>query len=100
MMNNKEFAIALRQIARGLEALARALEGETLSEPEKRYRSALLEWGERGLTRFEASALLSRHGFAPQAAGAWARDKWIEVRADGLRYLTDRSRQWLAKEEG
>ena len=99
-MNNKEFAIAVRQIARGLEALARALEGETLSEPEKRYRSALLEWGERGLTRFEASALLSRHGFAPQAAGAWARDKWIEVRADGLRYLTDRSRQWLAKGEG
>ena len=99
-MENREIAVALRQIARGLEALARALEGEKLSEPEKRYRSALLEWGERGLTRVEAKALLTRHGFAPQAAGAWARDKWTETRADGLRYLTDRSRRWLAKEEG
>jgi hypothetical protein len=57
----------------------------------------LAEWGERGLTRPQASALFRKHGLAPQAAGGWARGDWIEIRDDGLRYLTERSRRWLAE---
>jgi hypothetical protein len=95
----REIAAALRQIGRGFEALARALEGEHPTEPEARYLAALQEWGHRGLSRDEASTLLKKHGFAPQTAGAWARDDWIESRSDGLRYLTKRSHDWLAQRE-
>jgi hypothetical protein len=91
-------AAALRQIGRGFDALATALEGETVSASE-RYLAALREWGQQGLSRAEASALLRRHGFAPQMAGAWARDRWIETRDDGLRYLAQRSHDWVAQRE-
>jgi hypothetical protein len=97
MENPKQIAVALRQIARSLEALADALDGERPSASEDKYLLVLHEWGQRGLTRQEASALFKRHGFAPQAAGAWARDQWIEVREDGRRYLTERSHIWVAK---
>lgn len=100
-MREREVATALRQIARGFEALARAIEGD--DEPmssERRYRAVLQEWGDRGLGRDEASSLLRKHGFAPQAAGGWARGDWIETRADGLRYLTERSHRWLAETRG
>jgi hypothetical protein len=36
---------------------------------------------------------------APRAAGGWARGEWIESRDDGRRYLTERSRQWVADQE-
>lgn len=100
MVRQREVAAALRQIGRGFEALAAAIEeeGEPVSS-EDRYRAVLVEWGERGLTREQASALLRRHGFAPQAAGGWARGDWIETRGDGLRYLTDRSHQWVQQGE-
>lgn len=91
----------MRQIARGVDALADAVT-EDLVTKERRELAVLREWGERGLTRVEASALFRRHGFAPQAAGGWARGDWIESRDDGRRYLTQRSRRLLAeqKEEG
>jgi hypothetical protein len=97
----RDIAAALRQIARGFESLAKAVEGG--DEPEasdQRYRSVLREWGDRGLTREDASRLLRKHGFAPQAAGGWARGDWIETRADGLRYLTERSHRWAAQAVG
>ena len=99
MDNALEISSALRKIARGLQALANALEGEQPSTDEERYLAALRDWGELGLTREAASTLLKRHGFAPQAAGAWARDDWIETRSDGLRYLSERSLKWLAEQE-
>ena len=89
---------ALRQIARGFDALADAVAGERAPQ-EQRELAVLAEWGERGLTRAEASALFRKHGFAPQAAGGWARGNWIESRQDGRRYLTERSRNWLAEQE-
>ena len=92
-------AAALRQIGRGFDALATALEGETVSASDERYLAALREWGQQGLSRAEASALLRRHGFAPQMAGAWARERWIETRGDGLRYLAQRSHDWVAQHE-
>jgi hypothetical protein len=95
MENPKQIASSLRQIARGLEALADALEGEQPTASEARYHMVLSEWGARGLSREEASALFKKHGFAPQAAGAWARDQWIEVRKDDRRYLTARSHAWM-----
>ena len=58
------------------------------------------KWGDRGLSRAEASALFRKHGFAPQTAGGWARSDWIETRPDGLRYVTESSRRWLAEQEG
>lgn len=100
-MRHHDVAAALRQIARGFDALARAIEDdETAAPADDRYRAALEEWGERGLTREAASSLLRKHGFAPQAAGGWARGDWIETRPDGLRYLTDRSHRWLAEAAG
>lgn len=100
-MRQHEVAAALRQIARGFEALARAIEDDEATTPaDDRYQAALREWGDRGLTREEASSLLRKHGFAPQAAGGWARGDWIETRADGLRYLTGRSHRWLAESAG
>jgi hypothetical protein len=96
----REAAAALRQIARGFAALADAIDADpTGATPEQRYRALMREWGERGLTRAEASAVLRRHGFSPQAAGGWARGDWLETRADGLRYLTERSRCWLADQD-
>lgn len=96
MVHHRDVAAALRQISRGFEALAVAIEdddGATTSE--ERYRAVLVEWSDRGLTRGQASSLLRRHGFAPQAAGGWARGDWIETRDDGLRYLTERSHHWV-----
>jgi hypothetical protein len=89
---------ALRRISRGIDALADALAGGTsqLSLREREH-AALVEWAERGLTRDEASALLRRHGFAPQTAGGWARGNWIELHDDGLRYTTDKARRFLAE---
>lgn len=96
MVHLRDVAAALRQISRGYEALAVAIEDDTDSTTsEERYRAVLVEWGDRGLTREQASALLRKHGFAPQAAGGWARGDWIETRDDGLRYLTERSHQWV-----
>ena len=92
--------MAVRQIARGFEALADAI----AAEPDQRSGAlralaVLSEWGDRGLTRAEASALFRKHGFAPQTAGGWARGDWIESRDDGLRYITERSRRSLAEQE-
>jgi hypothetical protein len=93
-------AAALRQIGRGFAMLADAVAAgpEDVSSDE-RYRRVISEWGERGLTREQASALFRKHGFSPQAAGGWARGEWIETRPDGRRYLTQRSHEWLAAQE-
>ena len=95
--NTSDVVAALRRISRGIDALADALAG-AVSELSLRERehATIAEWGERGLTRDEASALLRRHGFAPQTAGGWARGRWIELRDDGLRYTTDKARRSLA----
>lgn len=96
----ERIAAALRQIAGGYAALADAVAADPAQAPEEdRYRAVLSEWADRGLTRDEASALFRRHGFAPQAAGGWVRGDWLEVRADGRRYVTDRSRRWLQEGE-
>jgi hypothetical protein len=98
MSDPREIAAAIRQIARGLLALADAVAGESEQAPEAERIVALArEWGDRGLTRAESSKLFRSHGFAPQMAGGWTRGDWIETRDDGRRYLTDRSRQWLAE---
>ncbi|MCO6007493.1 hypothetical protein NE236_21170 [Actinoallomurus purpureus] len=95
----EQVAAALRQISAGFAALADAISADPAEAPaESRYRSLISEWGERGLTRAEASALFRKHGFSPQAAGGWARGDWLEVREDGRRYLTDRSLHWLTQE--
>ncbi|CAN5697069.1 hypothetical protein BH20ACT2_BH20ACT2_14020 [soil metagenome] len=92
-MEPEEVAAALRRIARGFDDLADAMSGQAATE-EPRVAAILQEWGERGLTRQEASALFRKHGFAPQTAGGWVRGEWIESR-DGLRYVAERSRRWL-----
>lgn len=99
MVDPAEVSAALREIARGLEALADAIADETPVPEGQRELAVLREWGERGLTRAEASSLFRRHGFAPQTAGGWARGDWIESRPDGLRYITTRSRRWLAEQD-
>jgi hypothetical protein len=100
MAERREIAAALRQIARGFEALAAAMGREEGDAPAGVRELALLrEWGERGLTRAEASTLFRKHGFAPQTAGGWARGEWIETRDDGLRYVTERSHEWVAEQE-
>jgi hypothetical protein len=100
MGSPNEIAAALRQIAQGLDALAAAIAGETDQQPQAvRALAVLREWGDRGLTRAEGSALFRKHGFAPQTAGGCARSDWIESRDDGLRYITERSRDALAEQE-
>lgn len=95
----RDVAAAIRQIARGFEALADSI-ARSPDQPESARTAALLrDWGDRGLTRSEASALFRRHGFAPQTAGGWTRGDWIQTRPDGRRYITDRSRAWLAGQE-
>jgi hypothetical protein len=99
MGGSTEIAAAMRKIAKGFEELADAI----ASPPEQalageRALALLHEWGDRGLTRAEASALFRKHGFAPQTAGGWARGEWIETRDDGRRYLGRRSRAWLAEQ--
>jgi hypothetical protein len=88
-------AAALRQVSRGLDALADALIGAA-GEPtqDERYRAAITEWGDRALTGPESIALLRRHGFRPQAVGGWINGGWMEVGPDGLRRMTARSREW------
>lgn len=88
-------AAALRQISAGFAALADAISDEPDEPPEEsRHLALITEWGRRGLTRAEASALFRKHGFSPQAAGGWVRGDWLEVRDDGRRYLTERSLNW------
>jgi hypothetical protein len=95
-----EVAAALRQIARGFGALADAVADTSAGAPEQvRVASLLREWGDRGLSRGEASVLFRKHGFAPQTAGGWARNDWIQTRPDGRRYVTESSRRWLARQE-
>jgi hypothetical protein len=93
-MDLRAAAAALRQIARGFADLADALDDRPAESEDDRTAALLTEWGTRGLTREESSALFRRHGFAPQTAGGWARGDWIETR-DGLRYAGARSREWL-----
>lgn len=93
-MDTRAAAGALRQIARGFADLADALDDQPAEPEDDRTAALLAEWGTRGLTREESSALFRRHGFAPQTAGGWARGDWIETR-DGLRYASARSREWL-----
>jgi hypothetical protein len=96
----QDVAAAIRQIARGFDALAESIARRPDQPPESARTAALLrEWDDRGLTRSEASALFRRHGFAPQTAGGWTRGDWIQTRSDGRRYITDRSRTWLAEQE-
>ncbi|MFI6926777.1 hypothetical protein ACIBIZ_43065 [Nonomuraea spiralis] len=85
---------SLRLMARGLEELAAALGDEEAGEAERTAR-VIAEWGRRGLTQQEASALFRRHGFAPQTTGGWARSDWVELGEDGLRYLTAKPHAWL-----
>lgn len=94
-----QVAAALRQISRGLAALADAISGDPDRSEEERYYAVVSEWGRRGLDRDEASRLFRKHGFSTQAVGGWVKADWLEVRADGKRYLTDRSLQWLAEQE-
>ncbi|MBO2451729.1 hypothetical protein J4573_31890 [Actinomadura barringtoniae] len=95
-MEQDRIAAALRKISAGFAELADAITADPAERPEDaRYRAVISEWGDRGLTRSEASALFRKHGFSPQVAGGWARGDWLEVRDDGRRYLTDRSRTWL-----
>jgi hypothetical protein len=100
MTDTGEVAAAIRQVAHGLMALADAVAGavEQRAEP-VRALELLREWGERGLTRAEASALFRKYGFAPQTAGGWSRSDWIEIREDGRRYITESSRRWVAEQE-
>lgn len=95
MSREERIAAALCQIAAGCTALADAVTtAEPIPEPEPdeaRYRALIAEWGGRGLTQDEARDLFRKHGFAPQAMGGWARGRWMELREDGLRYLTERS---------
>ncbi|XVQ13489.1 hypothetical protein ACQP1W_13430 [Spirillospora sp. CA-255316] len=97
-MDPEQTAAALRQIARGLNALADAIAAPPGLSEEERHRAVMDEWGRRGLSRAETSELFRRHGFSPQAAGGWARGDWMRVGDDGLRYLTERSHRWLAGE--
>ena len=97
-MDPAQTAAALRQIARGFNALADAVAEEPTPQ-QARVGAVIREWGQRGLTRDEASALFRAHGFAPQTAGGWARSNWIETRGDGRRYLTEDSLRWLAEQE-
>jgi hypothetical protein len=99
MQDETEIAAALRQIGRGFYALADAVAGRPAVKGEREV-AILREWGDRGLSRAEASALFRKNGMAPQAAGGWARGEWIESRDDGRRYLTERSRRWIASQEG
>jgi hypothetical protein len=96
-LNAERVAAALRQISRGFAVLAEAIAaGPEEVSSDERYRRVMVEWGERGLTREAATALFRKHGFAPQAAGGWTHGDWMETRADGRRYLTERSHEWLA----
>jgi hypothetical protein len=98
--NAEKVAAALRQISRGFAALAEAIAAGPEDVPsDERYRRVMVEWGDGGLTRDQASALFRKHGFSPQAAGGWTRGNWMETRADGRRYLTQRSHEWLAAQE-
>ena len=101
MAEQVEIAAALRTIAKGFEQLADAISARPeQGEAGGREQELLREWGDRGLTRVQASALFRKHGFAPQTAGGWVRGDWIETRQDGLRYVTERSRRWLTEREG
>lgn len=99
MSREERIAAALCQIAAGCTALAGAVvDAEPDREPDgDPYRALITEWGERGLTQDESRELFRKHGFAPQAIGGWARGRWMELREDGLRYLTERSIELLGR---
>jgi len=93
-----QIAAALRQISRGYAALADAIGADpSAASDEERSLALIEEWGGQGLDRPRASALFRRHGFSPQASGGWSRGGWLEIRDDGLRYLTARSSGWAAE---
>jgi hypothetical protein len=96
-IDNNQVAASLRLIARGFEGLARALVDEPMSSRNDRVVAAMSEWGTRGLSRGQASDLFKKHGLNPQTSGGWARGGWIETR-QGMRYLTERSIEWLARD--
>src|SRR5262245_7495529 len=94
----EDVAAALRQIARGFEALADAVAADPGEPPEPVRAAALLRaWGDRGLSRAGAGRRCRRPAFAPRCAGGWAGADWMETRADGLRYITEGSRRWVAE---
>lgn len=100
-MDAERLAEALRQLAKGFAAAAAALDPPIAHPPqEERVAAVLRDWGDRGLSRRDTSDLFRRHGFAPQTSGGWANGDWIESRPDGLRYITTRSRTWLAERDG
>jgi hypothetical protein len=51
MENETEIVRAIRQIAKGFERLADAIEGDGAAAEGERELALLREWGERGLTR-------------------------------------------------
>jgi hypothetical protein len=100
MADDAEVAAALRRIARAIEHLADVVAPAPEDSEQARTLALLREWGARGLTRPQASALFSKHGFAPQTAGGWSRGGWIELGEDGLRYASSSSREWVAEQDG
>ncbi|MBS1888211.1 MAG: hypothetical protein JSU06_13580 [Actinobacteria bacterium] len=98
MENAEEIAAALRQIAGGFGRLAAAISGDA-PPTNQRMLDLMREWGDRGLSREEASSLFRRHGFSPQTAGGWSRGGWIELRDDDRRHLAERSRRWMAEQD-
>ncbi len=100
MASDAEVAAALRRIARAIEQLAEVVAPQPEDSEQARTLAMLSEWGSRGLTRAQASALFRKHGFAPQTAGGWSRGGWIEVADDGLRYVTGSSRDWVREQHG
>jgi hypothetical protein len=86
--------------SQGFQALADSIDRSPGQAPEPVRTLALLgEWGDRGLSRAEVSALFRKHGFAPQTAGGWARCDRMETRDDGRRYITASYRRWFAEQD-
>lgn len=98
-MDRSRMQAGLRLIARGLEEIAAGLGDEEEADEPERTARVIQEWGRAGLTQQQASALFRKHGFAPQTTGGWTRGDWVEIGPDGLRYLTDKSHDWLAERD-
>lgn len=96
-MDRARVQAGLRLIARGLEEIATGLGDPEAADDRARTARVIREWGRRGLTQQQASALFKRHGFAPQTTGGWKRGDWLRIGEDGLRYLTAKSQDWLAE---
>jgi hypothetical protein len=101
MIDGKTLAAAMRNLARGLTDAALVLEGTPTADDETQRRVDLLREFDRpdgqGLTQAEASLACKRHGRVPLTVGAWARAGWVELRTDGLRYLTPTGRTRMAE---